>query len=42
MPWIAYQTPGARVMMFDTHHQVFLEDPAGFNAAVLSLLKELA
>eukprot|EP01022_Parablepharisma_sp_SALTPOND_P013823 TRINITY_DN18549_c0_g2_i1.p2 TRINITY_DN18549_c0_g2~~TRINITY_DN18549_c0_g2_i1.p2 ORF type:complete len:298 (-),score=80.30 TRINITY_DN18549_c0_g2_i1:17-910(-) len=42
MPWIASRIPGARAVMFDTRHFVYLEDPAGFNAAVRSFLEGLA
>lgn len=40
MPWIASQIPGARVVMFDTHHFVYLEKPVEFNATVCAFLKE--
>ncbi|WP_440945573.1 alpha/beta fold hydrolase [Methanosarcina sp. T3] len=41
MPWIASQIPGAKVVMFDTPHFVYLEKPVEFNATVCAFLKEV-
>jgi len=39
MPWIASRIPGAKAVMIDARHFVYLENPVEFNAAVRTFLQ---